>query len=104
MALDDERVFSVKARICRTIKGFRMAPACSKDERRQLESIATSALLSLSGELRGEYYPLTGSTNYAAKPSGTNSAKTISPSRSQTQRCCFRPASGAIGQLLTVCS
>ena len=62
MALDDERVFSVKARICQTIKGFRMAPACSKDERRQLESIATSALLSLSGELRGEYYPLTGST------------------------------------------
>merc|ERR1719197_1757647 len=36
----------------------------------ELEGIVTKALKTLTGELRGDYYPLAGSTTYAEKPNG----------------------------------
>jgi len=35
-----------------------------------LEGIVTKALATLTGELKGDYYPLAGSTTYAPKPTG----------------------------------
>merc|ERR1711904_748470 len=37
---------------------------------KELEGIVVGALLGLGDELKGDYYPLSGSTTYAAKPTG----------------------------------
>merc|ERR1711982_139083 len=38
--------------------------------RKELEGIVVGALARLDGELKGDYYPLSGSTTYAPKPNG----------------------------------
>jgi len=65
-----QRVLAVKARLSRNIHGVRMPPACSFDERRQVESTVVNALNELSGELEGEYFPIQGSGSYFPKPQG----------------------------------
>merc|ERR1711865_1183754 len=47
-----------------------MGPSISADQRKELEGIVTKALATLTGELKGDYYPLAGSTTYAPKPTG----------------------------------
>lgn len=65
-----QRVLAVKARLSRNISGLRMPTACSKDERRQVESTVVTALSELNGDLQGEYFPIQGSCSYFAKPEG----------------------------------
>merc|ERR1712048_1223303 len=45
-------------------------PSISADQRKELEGTVVGALAGLKGELKGDYYPLAGSTTYAPKPKG----------------------------------
>ena len=63
-------VASVRVRSARSIEGIRFPPACSKEERREVERLAAAAMKTLVGELAGDYYPLVGSQSYEEKPNG----------------------------------
>jgi len=63
-------VLTSRVRTGRSIKGTRLPPACSFEERRELEALIVKGLLSLEGELKGDYFPLHGSKSYAPKPEG----------------------------------
>jgi len=63
-------VRSTRVRTGRSISGFALPPSISADQRKELEGIVTKALATLTGELKGDYYPLAGSTTYAPKPTG----------------------------------
>jgi creatine kinase len=54
----------------RNFNGLRLPTCCSKDERREVERIVTSALISLDGDLKGGYYPLRASESYIPKMGG----------------------------------
>eukprot|EP00747_Dinoflagellata_sp_TGD_P135478 gnl/TRDRNA2_/TRDRNA2_175465_c6_seq75.p1 gnl/TRDRNA2_/TRDRNA2_175465_c6~~gnl/TRDRNA2_/TRDRNA2_175465_c6_seq75.p1 ORF type:complete len:456 (+),score=123.62 gnl/TRDRNA2_/TRDRNA2_175465_c6_seq75:72-1439(+) len=68
--IDTNYVISTRVRTGRTISGFPLPPCISANQRKELESIVVKALLTLEGELKGDYYPLAGSSTYAAKPNG----------------------------------
>ena len=93
-------VLTARIRTGRSLRGFRLPPACSFEERREIERVATSALLNLrrrhtetqtqakaksqasavkpsepidasdEKDFGGEYFPLSGSRSFAAKPEG----------------------------------
>lgn len=67
-----KHVLSTRMRASRNIRGFRFPSACSKDERREVERIATQALLELAGDFTGDYFPLHGSHSYPSRPHGMN--------------------------------
>jgi creatine kinase len=54
----------------RSISGFPLPPSISADQRKELEGIVVKALATLEGDMKGDYYPLAGSTTYAPKPNG----------------------------------
>lgn len=68
-------VISTRVRTGRSIRGIRLPPSCSKEERREIERILSTALKGLSGELKGDYYPLAGSYSYAPKLGGMTEAE-----------------------------
>merc|ERR1719215_746248 len=68
--MDSSYVISTRVRTGRSISGFPLPPSISADQRKELEGIVVGALDSLDGELKGEYFPLAGSTTYAKKPNG----------------------------------
>ena len=59
-----------RCRTARSVRGFRLPPCVSFEERRELENTIVEGLLSLEGELKGDYFPLYGSRSYADKPEG----------------------------------
>lgn len=61
--LDPKYVLSSRVRTGRSIRGLCLPPHCSRAERRKVESIATTALAKLGGDLKGNYYPLKGMTD-----------------------------------------
>lgn len=54
-------VISTRVRTGRSIRGIKLPPSCTFDERREIERVLTTALKGLDGELKGDYYPLAGS-------------------------------------------
>lgn len=54
-------ISSVRMKFNRSVAGFRMPPACGRDERRVIEQLVVSALSMLQGEFDGTYYPFCGS-------------------------------------------
>jgi len=68
--MDASYVLSTRIRTGRSISGFPLPPSISADQRKELEGIVVKALDGLDGELKGEYFPLAGSTTYAPKPTG----------------------------------
>merc|ERR1719420_1478214 len=46
-------VISTRVRTGRSIRGLRLPPSCAKSERREVERVVTTALYSLSGDLKG---------------------------------------------------
>jgi creatine kinase len=68
--IDAAYVISTRVRTGRTIKGFPLPPSISADQRKELEKIVVGALLGLEGNMKGDYYPLAGSTIYEPKPTG----------------------------------
>ena len=67
-------VISTRVRTGRSIRGIPLPPSNSKEQRREVERVVTTALKALDGELEGDYYPLAGSPSYAAKPGGMSPA------------------------------
>jgi len=68
--MDASYVISTRVRTGRSISGFPLPPSIGHDQRAELEGIVTGALAGLTGDLKGDYYPLAGSTTYAPKPNG----------------------------------
>jgi creatine kinase len=68
-------VLTSRARTGRSVRGIRLPPACSFEERRELERVVVSGLLKMTGELKGDYFPLHGSRSYAPKPTGMSLEK-----------------------------
>merc|ERR1711959_272326 len=68
-------VISTRVRSGRSIRGLRLPPACSKDERREVERMLVKALLSFEKDLKGDYYPLAFSKSYMPKPGGMSYAE-----------------------------
>merc|ERR1719482_269314 len=68
--IDEKYVISTRVRTGRSIRGFPLPPSIGADQRKELEGIVVGALLGLEGDMKGDYYPLAGSTTYAAKPTG----------------------------------
>merc|ERR1719454_1683241 len=72
--IDDNYVISTRIRTGRSIKGFALPPSISAEQRQELEAIVVGALKGLEGDLKGDYYPLAGSTTYKEKPTGIDKA------------------------------
>ncbi|XP_038641955.1 creatine kinase M-type [Scyliorhinus canicula] len=56
--LDPNYVLSSRVRTGRSIKAIALPPHCSRGERRLVEKLCINALNTLTGELKGKYYPL----------------------------------------------
>ncbi|CAC5384881.1 E2.7.3.2 [Mytilus coruscus] len=63
-------VLTSRVRSGRSIRGYRLSPAITFDERRLVEKTIVNSLSKLSGELEGDYFPLHGSCSYISKPNG----------------------------------
>merc|ERR1719201_908321 len=63
-------VISTRVRTGRSIRGLRLPPCIGKDERREVERVMSKALVMLDGDLKGDYFPLSGSNSYVPKPGG----------------------------------
>jgi len=75
--LDPAYIVSTRVRCGRSIRGFCFPTCINKAQRRELERIVVNGLLKVSGDLKGDYYPLAGSTSYAAKPNGIDKATEV---------------------------
>ena len=53
-------VHSVRIRVGRSIEGFGLSPGITKQQRIDLEKLLSKAFSTFSGDLKGNYYPLTG--------------------------------------------
>jgi arginine kinase len=58
--LTDSRIISTRIRCGRNLAGVPFAPGITKEQRSQVEQKVVQALMSLTGDLMGHYYPLTG--------------------------------------------
>jgi len=67
-------ILTSRCRTGRSVKGFRLPPCNSFEERRKIEDIVVKGLKTLDGDLKGDYYPLRGSRSYAPKPTGMSEA------------------------------
>merc|ERR1719281_595228 len=68
-------VLTTRVRTGRSVRGFRLPPVISFEERRKLEALCVRALLNMQGDLAGDYFPLNGSRSYADKPNGMSTEK-----------------------------
>merc|ERR1711907_799125 len=68
-------VLTTRVRTGRSVRGFKLPPTISFEERRKLEALCVKALLNMDGDLKGEYFPLHGSQSYAEKPNGMTTEK-----------------------------
>jgi len=68
--IDEKYVISTRVRTGRSIDGITLSPCISATERKKLEAMVVPALLKLGEGLKGDYYPLSGSTTFEAKPTG----------------------------------
>merc|ERR1719440_2098502 len=72
---DLKYVLTTRVRTGRSVKGFKLPPVISFEERRKLEALCVKGLLAMEGELAGDYFPLNGSRSYAPKPDGMSLEK-----------------------------
>ncbi|CAG5105426.1 Oidioi.mRNA.OKI2018_I69.chr1.g2119.t1.cds [Oikopleura dioica] len=68
-------VLTSRCRTGRSVKGFKLPPVTDFEERRKLEALVVKGLLSMEGDLKGDYFPLHGSQSYAPKPNGMSLEK-----------------------------
>merc|ERR1711937_863057 len=68
-------VLTTRVRTGRSVKGFRLPPTISFEERRRLEALCVKALLNMEGDLKGDYFPLHGSQSYGKKMGGMSEAR-----------------------------
>ena len=67
---DAARIRSTRIRSGRSLAGIPLPPACTKEQRREVEKQVVKGLMTLEGDLKGDYYPLAGSNSYEPKPGG----------------------------------
>lgn len=60
--LDDNYILSTRIRVGRNVKDVPLGTIISKEQRDEVEALVSTALMSLEGELAGEYFPLDGMT------------------------------------------
>jgi len=63
-------VLTTRVRTGRSVRGFKLPPCISFEDRRKLEAAVVEALLGMEGDLKGDYFPLHGSRSYEPKPTG----------------------------------
>merc|ERR1712233_127758 len=68
-------VLTTRCRTGRSVRGTRLPPCTTFEERRELERVIVKGLEGLTGDLKGEYFPLHGSQSFAAKPGGMTEEK-----------------------------
>merc|ERR1719163_1905743 len=68
-------VLTTRVRTGRSIRGFKLPPVISFEDRRKLEALCVKALLKMKGDLKGDYFPLNGSRSYPPKPEGMSLEK-----------------------------
>lgn len=68
-------VLTTRCRTGRSVRGTRLPPCTTFEERREIEQVIVKGLLSLTGDLKGDYFPLNGSRSYGAKPNGMSVEK-----------------------------
>jgi creatine kinase len=68
-------VLTSRCRTGRSVRGTRLPPCTTFEERREVERVVVKGLLNMSGDLKGAYFPLAGSRSYAAMPGGMSEAK-----------------------------
>jgi len=68
-------VLTTRVRTGRSVRGFKFPPTIGFEERRRLEALVVKGLLSMEGDLQGEYFPLHGSRSYGPKPGGMSHEK-----------------------------
>ena len=59
-AASGDRILSTRIRVGRNLEGFAFAPGISQKDRLAVEQKIVDALMSLDGDLKGAYYPLSG--------------------------------------------
>jgi len=57
---EDAPVKSTRIRVGRNLEGFGLSPGITKEHRLEFENMMKTAFASLTGDLAGQYYPLTG--------------------------------------------
>merc|ERR1711988_94278 len=72
---DLKYVLTTRVRTGRSVAGFKLPPVISFEERRKLEALCVKSLLSMEGDLAGDYFPLNGSFSYGPKPNGMSEEK-----------------------------
>jgi creatine kinase len=70
-------VLTTRVRTGRSVRGFMLPPTITFEERRRLEKLCVKALMSMEGDLAGEYFPLNGSKSNpnGDKPDGMSVEK-----------------------------
>ena len=68
-------VLTSRCRTGRSVRGTRLPPCTTFEERREVERVVVKGLLNMTGDLAGDYFPLAGSRSYAAKPQGMTEDK-----------------------------
>jgi creatine kinase len=68
-------VLTSRVRTGRSVRGFKLPPVISFEDRRRLEDVVVKALCGMEGDLKGDYFPLHGSQSYAPKPGGMSEAE-----------------------------
>jgi len=68
-------VLTSRCRTGRSVRGFKLPPVTDFEERRKVEALVVKALLTMEGDLKGDYFPLHGSQSYAPKPNGMSKEK-----------------------------
>merc|ERR1711892_41442 len=68
-------VLTSRCRTGRSVRGTRLPPCTTFEERREVERVVVKGLLTMTGDLAGDYFPLAGSRSYSAKPTGMTEAK-----------------------------
>merc|ERR1711970_185464 len=68
-------VLTSRCRTGRSVRGTRLPPCTTFEERREVERVVVKGLLNMTCDLAGDYFPLAGSRSYAAKPGGMTEAK-----------------------------
>ncbi|CAE8592049.1 unnamed protein product [Polarella glacialis] len=66
-------MLSVRIQLSRNLSGLAFSPACSADERCEVERLLTRALSSLTGHCAGKYLPLRDSESCPFRPGGMTS-------------------------------
>merc|ERR1712233_280415 len=68
-------ILTSRCRTGRSVRGTRLPPCTTFEERREVERVVVKGLLAMKGDLKGDYFPLNGSRSYAPKPTGMSLEK-----------------------------